>query len=455
MIYNNSCNENVSICGEYAIVVSKPGLNASKEDVLFYANDLFSRFKIGNNEMKKKGLVCFYELIQENDKFLRVAMEEVEGFGYALIEFLGLKDVGIQDEVLKSLDIICGFVEYRKGLVGNGLVAPLVRVLESGSCLGKSLCCMCLMKCTAGGENAWAVSAHGGVTSLLRICASEGGNGGELVGLACGVLKNVVGVKEIKRFIVEEGALTIFVNLVKSRNEVCQISAMEFLQATAFEDQVVTNLVVDEGGIRVLVHVLDPNSSFSSKTRETSIRAITSLCLDLTRLNSLVSCGFIDYILYYLRNGEVSVQEASLKAAFWLSGISDDLKKAMGEAGFMQELAKFVAAKSFEVREMAIQTLSKLISIPKNRKRFVENDQNVSLLMQSIDQEEGTSSHKKLLLPVIMSLSGCTSGRKKILNSGYLKNIEKLADEQVSDARKIVRNLSSNRIARMIKGIWH
>ncbi|KAI3829318.1 hypothetical protein L1987_03438 [Smallanthus sonchifolius] len=439
---------------DYAIVVSKPGPTSSKDDIKFYINDLFSRLKIGSNEMKKQALICFNSVIQEDDLCLKIAME-IEGFVQVLMEFLSSKELGIQEEALKSLDMICGFDSYKGVLVSIGVVAPLIRVLECGSDLSKNLSTRCLIKCTAESENVWSVSAHGGVTSLLRISASECETGGDLVGLACGVLKNLVGVEEIKRFVVEEGALLIFVNLVKSRNEVSQISSMEFLQAIAFGDQVVAESICNEGGIRVLVHVLDPKSSFSSKSRDASIRVIMSLCSDLTRLNSLMSYGFMDHILHFLQDGDISVvQESALKAAFWLSGISDDFKKAMGEAGFIQVIIKFIAAKPIEVRDLASETLSNLVSIPKNRKRLVENDQNVSLIMQSIDQE-GSSNTRKLLLPIIMSLSGCNSGRKKILSSGYLKNIEKLADDQVLDARKILRNLSSNRFVRMVRGFWH
>ena len=41
----------------------------------------------------------------------------------------------------------------------------------------------------------------------------------ELVGFACGVLRNLVGVEEIKRFMVEEGAISAFINLMRSSND--------------------------------------------------------------------------------------------------------------------------------------------------------------------------------------------------------------------------------------------
>ncbi|CAI9270124.1 unnamed protein product [Lactuca saligna] len=415
------------INGDYALVVSRPERTASKDDIKFYVKDLLSRFRIGSNEIKKRALICFNEVIHEDERFVKIAMD-VEGFAFVLVELLVSKESRIQEEALKTLDILCAFDSYKCVLVSFGVIAPLIRVLESGTNLSRKLSTSCLMKCTSESDNAWSVSAHGGVTSLLKISGSEYEN--------------------------DEGAIPMFINLVNSTNELSQITAIDFLQSIASKDELVTNLIVKEGGIHVLSQILDPQLSFSSTTREISIMAIMNLCSNSTRSHTLISSGFLDHILHFLNNSDTSVQESSLKAAFWLSGISDDFKKAMGDKEFMQELVKLIGAKSFEVREMASETLSNLVSIPKNRKKFVENDQNVGLIMQSVDQEDGSSSNRKLLLPIIMSLSGCNSGRKKILSSGYLKNIEKLADEQVSDARKIVRNLTSNRFVRMIRGFW-
>ncbi|KAI3740798.1 hypothetical protein L2E82_31272 [Cichorium intybus] len=447
-----SSTNRLSSNGDYAIIVSRPGRTASKDDIRFYVNDLLSRFRIGTNEAKKQALISFNEVCQEDERFVKIAME-VEGFAFVILELLSSKESRIQEEALKSLDMILGFNSYKGIFVSIGVISPLIRVLESGNNSSKKLSTKCLMKCTSESDNAWSVSAHGGVTSLLKISGNEYENDGELVSLACGVLKNLVGVSEIKRFMVEEGAIPMFINLVNSTNELSQITAIDFLQVIASKDEFITNLIVKEGGIHVLSQILDPKSSYSSKARELSIKAIMNLCSNSTRSNTLLSSDFMDHLLHFLH--DVSVQESSLKAVFWLSGISDDFKKAMGDKDFMQELVKLIGVKSLNIREIASETLSNLVTIPKNRKRFVENDENVSLIMQSIDEnEDGSSSNRKLLLPIIMSLSGCNSGRKKILGSGYLKNIEKLADEQVSDARKIVRNLSSNRFVRMIRGIW-
>ncbi|KAJ0512609.1 putative armadillo-like helical protein [Helianthus annuus] len=165
------------------------------------------------------------------------------------------------------------------------------------------------------------------------------------------------------------------------------------------------------------------------------MRALMVLCSDsVGYMNSLKNYGFMDHILYLLHNGEVSVQESALMAASWLSATSDESKKAMGDAGYIAELDRFLDAKSFEAREIAAETLQRLLIVPRSQKRFVQTDQNVNLLLQMIDPEEGG---------------------KKILSSGYMKTIEKLAEDQVLDAKKIIRNLSSSRIQSIIRGISH
>ncbi|XP_076937323.1 uncharacterized protein LOC143604860 [Bidens hawaiensis] len=442
----------------HAIVVSKPGFGASRDDIRFYVNDLLCRFKIGRVEMKMQALVSFNEVIQEDERYVRIAME-IEGFVHVVLKFLSSKELGIQEEALKSVAVICGFDCYKSVLVGFGVIGLLIKGLESESELGKELSARCLMKVTANCDNAWSVSAHGGVSALLKIYETgcdEVSPSGELVGLACGVLRNLIGVDEIRLFVIDEGGIPLSIKLVKSKNEASQISAMEFIQVMASGNEFVRGLIVNEGGIRILVRVLDPKSLYSSKAREKSIRALMILCADsVGYMNCLKTYGFMDHVLYFLQNGEVSVQESALMAASWLSASSDEFKKLMGDAGFIQELVRFLDAKSFEAREIGAETILRLMAVPRNQKRFVQTDQNVNLILRLIDPEEGNSSNRKVLLSIIVSLSLCNEGRKKILSSGYLKNIEKLADDQVLDAKKIIKNLSSGRIRSIIRGIWH
>ncbi|KAK6797598.1 hypothetical protein RDI58_005300 [Solanum bulbocastanum] len=434
-----------------AIIVPKPNLGASRDDIKFYIRDLLSRVKIGSSEMKKQGLIALNEIIQEDDRYVKVAIE-IDNLVSVLVSFLDLQEDNLQEEAAKALAVIAGFQSFRSCLISAGIISPLIRVLECGIGLSKEFATRCLQKLTENSDNAWSISAHGGVTVLLKICIE----GDSLVSSVCGVLKNLVGVEEIKRFMIEEGAVSVFIKLARCKDEVTQISSIDFLQTMASGDESTRQMIMKEGGIRALARVLDPKSSSSSKAREMSLKGIVNLCFtSVNSVNILLNYGFMDHILYFLRHGDGSLQELALKAAFWLCGTSDEAKKLMGDAGFMPELVKFLDSKSFEVREMAAETLSSMVIVPRNQKRFGQNDQNVGLLLQMLDPEQANFGNKKLLLSILMSLTSCNSARKKIANSGYLINIEKLAEAEVSDAKKIVRKLSSNRFRSILSGIWH
>lgn len=442
----------------FAIVVSRPGVGACKEDMRFYVRDLVTRMKMGDPEMKRQALGSLYDAVLADERYLKLIVEAGDIVNL-LVTFLDSLEIEIQEESAKILSLISGSDLYKGVLIRAGIIGPLIRVLESSgdSELGKEAAAKCLQKLTVNSDNAWSVSAHGGVTVLVKIC-SCGNFGGELIGSSCGVLRNLVGVEEIKRFMIEEDAISTFIKLSKSKDEIVQINSIDFLQNIASGDESVRQLVFREGGIHALVRILDPKSPNSSKTREVALRAIESLCFSTSNgVNMLLSYKFPDQLLFFLQNGEVSVsvQEIALKVTYKLSGTSEEAKKVMGEAGFMPELVQLLNAKSFDVREMAIESLSALISVPKNRKIFIQDDRNIGFLLQLLDQGDGNSGNKKLLLSILMSLSCCNSGRRKIASSGYLKNIEKLAEAEVIDAKRIVKKLSTNRFRNLLSGIWH
>ncbi|KAM6585050.1 hypothetical protein CsatB_012052 [Cannabis sativa] len=438
----------------FALIVSRPGFGACRDDMRFYVRDLVTRMKIGDIEMKHQALSNFYAAVVEDEKYVNV-ITELGDVVNVLVNFLDSSEIEIQEGSAKIVSVIAGFDSHKGFLVGAGAIAPLIRVLECGSELGKEASARCLKKITENSDNAWSVSAHGGVTALLNICSLSDCRA-ELIGPACGVLKNLAGVEEIRRFMVEEGAISTFVKLSRSKDETVQVNSIEFLQNIASGDEFIRQTVVKEGGIRTLLKVIEPRSTCSSKTREIALRAIENLCFSSTSsIGFLLNNSFVDHLIFFLRNGEVSVQELALKVAVRLSGTSEEAKKALGDAGFMPELIKFLDSKSFEVREMAVEALSGMVSVPRNRKRFVQDDRNIALLLQLLDPEQEHSGNKKLLLSILMSLTSSNSGRRKIASSGHLKNIEKLADAEVYDAKKLVRKLSANRFRNILTGFWH
>lgn len=438
----------------FALVVSRPNFGACREDMRFYVRDLVTRMKIGDSEMKRQALMNLHLAMTEDEKYVN-AIAELGDVVNVIANFLDSPETEIQEGSAKVMSVIAGFDSCKNVLIGAGAIAPLVRVLESGNEPGKEASARCLMKLTENSDNAWSVSAHGGVTALLKICSLPDCRA-ELIGPACGVLKNLTGVEEMRRFMAEEGAISTFTKLARSKDETVQISSIELLNNIAFGDEVIREMVVKEGGIRALLRVIEPRSPCSSKTRETALRAIQNLCFASNSLvGILLNYSFVDHLIFFLRNGEVSVQELALKIAVRLSATSEEAKKALGDAGFMQELVKFLDSKSFEVREMAVEALSGMVLVPRNRKRFAQDDRNIGLILQLLDPEQENSGNRKLLLSILMSLTSSHSGRRKISSSGHLKNVEKLAEAEVYDAKKLVRKLSTNRFRSMFRGIWH
>ncbi|CAH8386842.1 unnamed protein product [Eruca vesicaria subsp. sativa] len=443
----------------FAIVVSKPnGGGACKEDMRFYVRDLMTRMKVGDVEMKKGALVKLNEGMEEDDRYVKIVVESSDMVNL-LVGFLDC-EVGVQEEAVKGVFFVCGFGCYGSVLVRSGVIGPLVRVLENGSCVGREVAAKCLLKLTENSENVWSVSAHGGVSALLKIC-SCGEFSGELVASSCGVLRNLVGVEEIKRFMIEEDdTVMTFVKLIGSKEEIVQVNAIDLLLTMCCKDEQTREVLVRKGGIQELVSVLsDPNPS---KSKEIALRAIDNLCFGSPGcLNALMSCKFLDHLLYLLSNGEISVQESALKVTSRLCSLPEEVKRIMGEAGFMPELVKFLDAKSFDVREMASVALYCLISVPKNRKKFAQDDFNISYILKLLDHEDGRSNvmssdsgSTKFLISILMSLTSCNSARRKIASSGYLKSIEKLAETEGSDAKKLVKKLSMNKFRSMLSGIF-
>ncbi|KAJ4981322.1 hypothetical protein NE237_032159 [Protea cynaroides] len=436
-----------------AIVVSKPSAGDCRDDMKFYVRDLLTRLKIGDFEMKSQTLVALNEILSEDEKYVRIVIEMGEIISI-LVNLLEFNEIGIQEESAKAISVIAGFDSCKNLLIGAGIIATLIRVLENGTDLGKERAARALQKLTGNSENAWSVSADGGITALLKLCSAGDDKGRDFIVPACGVLRNLAGVEEIKRFIVQEDAVSSFIKLARSKDEASQISAIEFLQIIASGDESIQQMVISGGGIQTIIRFLEPNSCFSSKARETAIRAIESLCFSSSRsLDILMNCGFLDQLLYFLRNGELSIQELAVKLALRLCGTTDEIKKAMGDVGFMPELVRLLDTKSSDVREMTAEVLCNMVWVPRNRKRFVQEDTNIERILQLLHPEE-VKSGNKFLLAILMSLTSCNSTRRKIANSGYVKNLEKLAEAENIDAKIILRNLSRNRFRSMLSGIW-
>ena len=129
--------------------------------------DLTTRMKVGDLGMKRQALKNLLEVVVEDEKYVKVIVD-VGDVVHLLVGFLGSNEVEIQEESAKVVSVVAGFDSYKGVLIGAGVIAPLVKVLDCGSVLGKVAAARCLVKLTENSDNAWCVSAHGGVSVLLK-----------------------------------------------------------------------------------------------------------------------------------------------------------------------------------------------------------------------------------------------------------------------------------------------
>ncbi|XP_042400826.1 uncharacterized protein LOC121990828 [Zingiber officinale] len=229
-------NSSPNVKNSQAIILSKPGANASREDIKFYIKDLLSRLRIGDPIMRIQTLVALKEILVKDEKHVRIMTTEVNDAIDILVAFLEYKDAGVQEGAAGVLSVIAELNSHRGALVASGAIAPLIQVLEKSTELGKESSAKVLRKLTEKSDNGWSVSAHGGITALLKICVHPNSSK-ELVVLACQILKNLSSAEEMRRFMVEEGAIRVLLKLSNSIEEAHQIQAIELLQDLASGDR--------------------------------------------------------------------------------------------------------------------------------------------------------------------------------------------------------------------------
>ncbi|KAF8669257.1 hypothetical protein HU200_051591 [Digitaria exilis] len=454
-----------------ALVVPRPAAGATRDDVRFYVRDLFARLRVGTSEMRREAAAALAEALRDDEKCaVRVVVSDVpDGVG-VLVALLECPDPRVQEEALEAVSVIAGSEAHRGDLVVAGVIAPVVRVLDAGagsSTAAKERAARVLCKLTENSDNAWAVAAHGGVMALLNVVSTDHGAGsGELVCASCRVLRSLAGVDEIRKYMVADAeAVPALVSLSQSAatDDAARIQSMELLAAIASfsGDGSAREAVIREGAVESFVRALDPSSpTRSSKAREVALRAIDAVCLSpptTSTTDRLLAAGFLDRVLSLLRNGDGStLQHCALKAAHRLCQVSEEIRKAMGDAGFMPEMVSILrAAKSPEAREMAAEALCALVSVHRNRKRFVQDERNVTQVLQLLgNDEEKPTPAKRFLLSTLMHLTDSSTGRRKIMSSEHVRNLEKLAETNVPDAKRIVKKLGGSKLRSIFHGIW-
>ncbi|KAJ3708481.1 hypothetical protein LUZ61_012186 [Rhynchospora tenuis] len=445
----------VHLAHSHAIVPAKPAAGAKIDYIKFYIKDIFSRLTIASLDVKAQTLATLGELLSEDERYVRILTQEIDDGIGILVNLLENENVGIVEEAVGVVLVIAGFDSYKGYLVKAGSMGPLVHALEKrGTVLGKERVVQVLIKLTENSENVWSFSAYGGVSAIvqnLNYAEDAIASSSELISSICVIMRNLIRIDEIKGFIVDEGAIRVLMNLLnmKQLQEICKIQLLGLLGEISFNDEKNKIKMVEESLIVSLTELVDPNLPFCLKTREVSLKFIESLVPYFAPDAGLVRC-----IVFYLKFDENSIRESALKIVCQLSKVSDEYKRLVSESGALIELVQLVGSKLVQVRQMAAETISNLVSANHVRQLFLQDESNLKGLMRLFDSNESKSAAEKFLLSALMSLSESSYGRIQIIASGYVCNLEKMAEFGESDAKKIMKKLSNSRFQSLFSKIW-
>jgi hypothetical protein len=441
-----------NLAHSHEIVPVKPVVGARLDYIKFYIRDIFSRLKIACSNVKAQTLVTLGEFLSEDERYVQILTQEKDDGIEILVDLLESEDVVIKEEALGVVSVIAGFDSYRGYLARAGVMGPLVHTLEK-KVLGKERAVHALSKLTENSDNVWSFLAHGGISAIiLNLNCSEDAaiSNSELISSIFIIMRNLIRVDEIKQFMVDEGAILVLINLLKMKQlqENCKIRVIELLGEISWNDEMNKRKMVDESLIVSLAELVDPNLPFCPKTREVSLKLLQSLLPYFAPDAALVRC-----IIFYLKIDDSTIREAALKIVWQLCKVSDHYKSSIGESDVLIELLQLVGAKSFQVAEMAAETISNLASVNHVRQTFMQDENSLKELMRLLDPNESKSPRTKLL-SALLSLSESSYGRMKIIASGHVGNLEKLAEIGDSDAKKILKKLSSTRFQSVFSKIW-
>ncbi|XP_057850009.2 vacuolar protein 8 [Cryptomeria japonica] len=419
------------------------------EEVLL-VKDVFARLQIGNTEQKDKALSALIKLLEQDGQSVMSAAKEKD-IGY-LVHLLDSNVAVLREQSTVAVSILARSDSCKAcSLLGEGsVVAPLVRVLESGSSLAKEKAAEALHALTVdNSENSWAVCANGGVSDLVNVCHSADT---ELRATGVRILSNLWAVEEIRIEIIGEGAIPVLVSLLNSGAPPVQESAARCIDLMASDDEKVRQIIESKGGFESLFRLLERAESLQA--REIALRAIHNLSTSPSAERIVMdSPKFLKLLVQTLDSGYSALQNLAAAVICNLSG-SNETNRVLGKAGCIPLLARMLDGKAGSSQEIAARALSSLFLLRSNRKEFIKDEVGVSCLVGLLNPENETVA-KKFPLLAVEALSNSDSGKIKIVHAGGCQHLEKLAEMEVVGAKKILNKIAGNsKLLKIFSGKW-
>ncbi|GLT65997.1 hypothetical protein SLA2020_383930 [Shorea laevis] len=426
------------VLGEATLPLSMAGSSAEPETSMHgHIKELLARLQIGHLESKHKALDSVVEVMKEDEKNV------LSGLGRsnvaALVQLLTATSPCIRE---KTVAVICSLAESgscENWLVSEGVLPPLIRLVESGSPVGKEKATISLQRLSMSTETARAIAGHGGVRPLIEICQT--GDSVSQAAAAC-TLKNISAVPEVRQKLAEEGIVRVMINLLD-----CGILlgskeyAAECLQNLTASNENLRRSVISEGGIRSLLAYLD-----GPLPQESPVAALRNLVGSVS-MEVLISLGFLPRLVHVLKAGSLGAQQAAASAICKVCS-STEMKKLVGEAGCIPLLIQLLESKSNNVREIAAQAISSLVTLAHNCREVKRDDKSVPNLVQLLEPSPQNTA-KKYAVSCLSSLSSSKKCKKLMISYGAIGYLKKLSEMDIHGAKKLLERLERGRLRSM------
>ncbi|KNA13700.1 hypothetical protein SOVF_114330 [Spinacia oleracea] len=413
--------------------------SSSESDQTAHSNirELLARLQIGHLEAKHRALDTLVEIMKEDETNVLSVLGRSNIA--ALVQLLTATSPRIRE---KTVTVICSLAESgscENWLVSEGVLPPLIRLVESGSLVGKEKATISLQRLSMSPETARAIVGHGGVRPLIEMCRA--GDSVSQAAAAC-TLKNISSVPEVRQTLSEEGIVKVMINLLD-----CGLLlgskeyAAECLQNLTASNEALRRSVVSEGGIRSLLGYLD-----GPLPQESAMGALRNLVGSIP-IESLESLGFLPRLVHVLKSGSVGAQQAAASAICKVCS-STEVKKLVGETGCIPLLIKMLEAKTNGAREVSSQALSSLMTLSHNCREVKKDDKSVPNLVQLLDSNPQNTA-KKYAVSCLLSLSSSKKCKKLMVSYGAIGYLKKLTEMDVPGAKKLLERLERGRLKSM------
>ncbi|KAK1316077.1 hypothetical protein QJS10_CPA05g01086 [Acorus calamus] len=435
------------------MVLPQPGPASSKDDLAFFIKDLFARLRIAGPDFKKDSLDRLLELLLQDDKN-SVAVSR-HGDVACLVHLLDCGNHSlVRERAAEAVAVLSAASESsRRTVFEEGALGPLLRMIESGSPAARERAAAAVEAITSDPENAWAVSAYGGVGALVGACGT--GSTPAARAHAAGALANVACFDDARRAMAEEeegggaAAVGALVELLGSGTAAARANAARCLGILASAGGMAfRDIILGCGGLRRLLELL--RDAADPETTEHALRAIHSLSASPRTERTLSSSSptFLLHVAELVKNGNQGCQRVSASLIGNLS-LADETKRAM--SGCMPFLVKMLesAQKSVQTQEASAQALVSLLSVKANRRDFVRDEKSLSRVVQMLDLKNECGVCKSFPLLVVIALTTGGSGggcRKRLAAAGAPQHLQRLVDLDVAGAKKALQRIMGNPI---------